>query len=159
MTRLIENNPNDIEFYILDLKRGLEFGPYERLKQVKKVVANPEDAALLPDKMLKQIQNEYDMFRANNWSNVVDTPIKKRKFIIVDEAAQLAPEKWMDKEIKALLSFCQAKLCEIARLRVLWVIGFSIARSIQQPILCHGKSSRMLMQSCLLGFLQALPVK
>ncbi|KIL79613.1 FtsK/SpoIIIE domain-containing protein [Bacillus badius] len=131
MTRLIENNPDDIEFYIIDLKGGLEFGPYERLKQVKRVVANPEDAALLLDRMLNQIEGEYHKFRTNNWSNVVDTPIKKRKFIIVDEAAQLAPEKWMDKETKALLSFCQAKLCEIAR--IAGALGYRLLYCTQYP--------------------------
>ncbi|GAA0313901.1 FtsK/SpoIIIE domain-containing protein [Bacillus carboniphilus] len=116
MTYLIENHPDDVEFYIIDLKGGLEFGPYENLNQVRGVGSNEEEAAILLDEVHERMQRMYKYFRHNNWSNVVNTPEQKRIFVIVDEAAQLTPEKWMSKEHKKLLSMCQYYLGEIARI-------------------------------------------
>lgn len=133
MTYLIENHPDDVEFYIIDLKGGLEFARYENLKQVKMVATNAEEAYdLLFHLTNKQeyietrggkiplelglMEQEYKYFRKNKWSNILDTPIKTRKFVIVDEAAQLAPEKWMDKRTKECLGYCQFALSEITRI-------------------------------------------
>src|SRR5699024_8945476 len=40
MTHLTENNPDGVEFYILDLKGGLAFHRYRNLKQVKAVAGD-----------------------------------------------------------------------------------------------------------------------
>jgi DNA segregation ATPase FtsK/SpoIIIE, S-DNA-T family len=137
MTYLIENHPNDIDLYIIDLKGGLEFSRYENLKQVKGVASNIEEAHDLLFKLansqpyvdvgkgkdkhrifleLGTMIKEYQHFRKNKWANIVDTPIKKRTFVIIDEAAQLTPEKWMSDENKRLMGACQSYLSEIARL-------------------------------------------
>lgn len=108
-------NPDDVEFYIIDLKGGLEFHRYRNLKQVKGVATNPIEAADLLEMILADVRYQEEIFRKNYWTNVVDTPMKKRKFIIVDEGAQLAPEKHMSKELKDLMNFCQHSLSEIAR--------------------------------------------
>ncbi|WP_337970587.1 FtsK/SpoIIIE domain-containing protein, partial [Virgibacillus salexigens] len=52
VTHLIENNPEGVEFYILDLKGKLAFNKYRNLKQVKAVVGNYRDSA----KTLKQVK-------------------------------------------------------------------------------------------------------
>ncbi|MEK4030775.1 FtsK/SpoIIIE domain-containing protein [Pseudobacillus sp. FSL P4-0506] len=131
MTRLIENNPDDVQFYIIDLKGGLEFGPLENLKQIKEVADDPYSAGLLIEKLFKEVEAEQKRFRANKWRNVIHAPIKKRTFIIVDEAAQLVAEKYMDKETKALMNFCQAKLCEIARIS--GALGYRMLYCTQYP--------------------------
>jgi len=131
MTYLIENHPNDVEFYIIDLKGGLEFGRYEHLEQVKKVASNPMEAADLLEKLHEEYQELYKEFRQKNISNVVDTNIKKRRFIIVDEAAQLAPEKWMSREMKSLLGMCQYFLGEIAR--VTGALSYRLIFATQYP--------------------------
>ena len=124
VTYLIENHPDDIDIYIIDLKGGLEFGPYENLKQIKGVASNVEEAKLLlkyltnaeEGEPLGLMQQEYNYYREKKWTNVVNTPIKKRTFVIVDEAAQLTPEKWMNQRMKADMGMCQYYLSEIARL-------------------------------------------
>jgi DNA segregation ATPase FtsK/SpoIIIE, S-DNA-T family len=116
MTYLIECHGDDVEFYIIDLKGGLEFGPYESIRQVKGVAANPFEAAEMLSQIMGNVDNDYQYFRKKGYSNVVDTHIQKRRFIIVDEAAQLAPEKWMKKDQKDVLGFCQYTLGEIARI-------------------------------------------
>jgi S-DNA-T family DNA segregation ATPase FtsK/SpoIIIE len=131
MTYLIETHGENVEFYIIDLKGLLEFGRYERLKQVKQVAGNPEEAVLLLDQLEQQYQKDYIYFRKNYYSNVVDTKIKKRKFVIVDEAAQLAPEKWMPEQMKKQLNYCQTQLSKIAYLT--GALGYRLIFATQYP--------------------------
>jgi hypothetical protein len=56
------------------------------------------------------------LFKQKYWTNISNTPIQKRRFIIVDEAAQLASEKWMDSDTKKALDQCQWILGEITRI-------------------------------------------
>ncbi len=132
MTYLIEHHPNDVEFYIIDLKGGLEFGPYKNLEQVKGVASDAYEAAEMLEKIMgKEVKKDYTTFKKNYWTNIVDTSLNKRKFIIVDEAAQLAPEKWMSKNEKALLGYCQHALGEIAR--VAGALGYRLIYATQYP--------------------------
>jgi DNA segregation ATPase FtsK/SpoIIIE, S-DNA-T family len=116
MTYLIEHHPDDAEFLILDMKGGLEFSRYRNLRQVVEVASNPFEAfealqivqTFMAERMLE--------FHQKGWSNIVDTPLKKRLFIIVDEGAQLAPDKFMQKEEKNMLAACQHVLGEVARI-------------------------------------------
>jgi DNA segregation ATPase FtsK/SpoIIIE, S-DNA-T family len=144
MTYLIEQHGDDVEFYIIDLKGGLEFGKYDSIRQVKAVASNPEEAqavlfyltnADVGDEKkplpLGLMQEEYRLFRSKGWSNIVNTPLKKRRFVIVDEAAQLAPEKWMKPQLKNQLGFCQYALGEIARIG--GALGYRLVFATQYP--------------------------
>jgi S-DNA-T family DNA segregation ATPase FtsK/SpoIIIE len=144
LTQLLLENPNDVDFYIIDLKGGLEFTKFEGLKQVKGTVArNPLEAYLLlqtiHDEMAGTFDKEgnlvqeglYQEFLRNHWTNIVDTPSKKRKFVIVDEGAQLAPDKFMKKGLKDLLGECQYLLSEIARLG--GALGYRLIFGTQYP--------------------------
>jgi DNA segregation ATPase FtsK/SpoIIIE, S-DNA-T family len=144
MTYLIENHPEDVEFYIIDLKGGLEFGRYECLWQVKAVAAGPEEALELLTYLTNKIpdvekgerhgllEHEYADFRKKNISNIVDTNIKRRRFIIVDEGAQLAPDGGLmhRSDIKRLMD-CQSKLSRIAA--VGGALGYRLIFATQYP--------------------------
>jgi S-DNA-T family DNA segregation ATPase FtsK/SpoIIIE len=116
VTYLIEHHSDDVEFYIIDLKGGLEFNRYRNLKQVRGVARNPLEAFELLQEIHGELEKDYEVFGRNYWTNISNTPIKRRRFIIVDEAAQLAPEKWMEKKEKDLLGACQWLLGEITRI-------------------------------------------
>lgn len=116
MTYLIEHHKDDVEFYIIDLKGGLEFNRYKTLRQVKGVAKDPAEALIMLDGIHEQMQSDYELFSKKYWTNIANTPIKKRRFIIVDEAAQLAPEKWMPTEMQKALKQCQWFLGEITRI-------------------------------------------
>lgn len=143
LTQLILENPDDVEFYIIDLKGGLEFSKFEHLRQVMWVAKNPAEASvllkLIHDEMSGKFNEDgelieeglYQRFLKNNWSNIVDTPLKKRRFVIVDEGAQLAAEKWMKKDMKDLLGYCQYTLGEIARLG--GALGYRLIFGTQYP--------------------------
>lgn len=130
-TYLIENHQDDAEFYIIDLKGGLEFNRHKNLRQVKQVASNPEEAIMLLFSIKQQIEKDYIIFKKKYWTNITNTPIKTRKFIIVDEAASLTAEKWMDKEMKAILGQCQAILSEISR--IAGGMGYRLIFATQYP--------------------------
>jgi DNA segregation ATPase FtsK/SpoIIIE, S-DNA-T family len=116
MTYLIENHPDDIELYIIDLKGGLEFSRYENLKQVRGFAGDEEQALEILDYLVDTMGREYVHFRKKRISNIVDTDIKKRRFIIIDEAAQLTPEGWQTKKVRQNLEKCQSRMSQITRI-------------------------------------------
>lgn len=116
ITSLILGHPDDVEFYLIDLKAGVEFYRYKNLKQVKAVATDVNEVhAMLTDVMAK-LDADKSYFRDHGYSNVVDTPIKKRTFIIVDEAGDLVPEKFMSKSERNMYAECQWMLAHIARI-------------------------------------------
>jgi DNA segregation ATPase FtsK/SpoIIIE, S-DNA-T family len=131
MTYLIEHHPGDVEFLIIDLKGGLEFERYRELKQVVDVASDPIEAFECLTSIKVLLEQKMAEFKRNGWSNVVNTPIQKRTFIIVDEAAQLVPEKFMEKPMRDLLSYCQSILSEIARIG--GALGFRLVFCTQYP--------------------------
>lgn len=116
ITSLIINHPEDVELYLIDLKAGVEFYKYRDLKQVKKVATNVIESHELLTEVMMKLESEKEYYRDNGWSNVVDTPIKKRTFVIVDEAGDLVPESFMDKKEKDIHRECQWMLSHIARI-------------------------------------------
>lgn len=131
MTYLIEHHPEDVEFLIIDMKGGLEFERYRGLKQVIDVASDPIEAFECLEGIKVLLERRMREFKQNGWSNVVHTPIQKRLFIIVDEAAQLVPEKFMKKPLRDLLSYCQSILSEIARIG--GALGFRLVFCTQYP--------------------------
>lgn len=131
MNTLILNNPQDIEIYILDLKAGLEFYKFKSLPQVKEVACDVYESAELLDEITQDLKKrEYD-FREKGYSNIIDTPIKKRTFIFVDEGAELSPAIVKDKQSKKYAEFCQAALSEIARIG--GGLGYRLIYATQYP--------------------------
>jgi len=112
---LLMNQIKDVEFYFLDLKGGLEFGKYEGLPQVKAVASDVFEAAEVLSDIVDDLKKREKMFRAKGYTNIVDTPIKKRTFVIVDEGAELSPNI-IAGEGKKYAKFCQAALSEISRI-------------------------------------------
>lgn len=143
MTYLIEHHPDDCEFYIIDLKGGLEFHRYLKLRQVKMVAKDTREAYELltyitndwdpdyPDIPPGIAEQEYIRYLKNGWANTADAKQKKRRFIIVDEGAQLAPQKLMTRAHKDMMLACQEKLSRIAG--VFGGVGFSLIFATQYP--------------------------
>jgi DNA segregation ATPase FtsK/SpoIIIE, S-DNA-T family len=131
MTYLIEHHSDEVEFLILDMKGGLEFERYRELKQIIDVASSPIEAFECLTSIKVLLEQKMAEFKRNGWSNVVHTPIQKRTFIIVDEAAQLVPEKFMEKPMRDLLSYCQSILSEIARIG--GALGFRLVFCTQYP--------------------------
>jgi len=131
MTYLIEHHPWDAQFIIIDLKGGLEFDRYKNLQQVKWVASNPKEALYILEQVQKDMKERMDHFKRKGWSNIVDTPLSQRLFVLIDEAAQLTPEKFMGKEEKKMLAQCQSMLSEIARIG--GALGVRLVYGTQYP--------------------------
>ncbi|WP_216701072.1 FtsK/SpoIIIE domain-containing protein [Priestia filamentosa] len=131
MTYLIEHHPWDAQFVIIDLKGGLEFDRYKNLQQVKRIASNPIEALYALKQVQKDMKERMDRFKRQGWSNIVDTPLSQRLFVLIDEAAQLTPEKFMEKEEKKTLAQCQSILSEIARLG--GALGVRLVYGTQYP--------------------------
>jgi DNA segregation ATPase FtsK/SpoIIIE, S-DNA-T family len=130
-TYLIEQHPDNVEFIYIDLKGGLEFYRYRHLKQVQHVCKDANEAFEVLHDLHENVKKRMDYFLDKEWSNVVDSPIQKRLFVVVDEAAQLSSEKWMSKDMKSKLSACQWYLSEIAR--VAGGLGVRLVYATQYP--------------------------
>ncbi|RAS88219.1 cell division protein FtsK [Priestia endophytica] len=131
MTYLIEHHPWDAQFVIVDLKGGLEFDRYKNLQQVKRIASDPVEALYALKQIKKDMEERMDCFKRQGWSNIVDTPLSQRLFVLIDEAAQLTPEKFMEKEEKKTLAQCQSILSEIARLG--GALGVRLVYGTQYP--------------------------
>src|SRR5690606_32191121 len=127
---LLHNNPDNVEFYILDLKGGLEFYKFRNLPQVKGVACDVYEAAEMLNEVVTGIKEREHEFREKGLTNIVDTDIQKRTFIIVDEGAELAPEL-IHKDHKKYAKFCQAALGEIARIS--GGLGYRLIFATQYP--------------------------
>lgn len=64
------------------------------------------------EKMVKQIE----MMKTSFFTNIIDTSIRERCFIIVDEGANLCPTQRLPKNQRDVLFLCQEMLSEIARI-------------------------------------------
>lgn len=146
MTYLTMHQPDDVEFYIIDLKGKLEFNRYRNLRQIKWIAGTPGEAM----EMLTYLTNEEEIrdkktgevlvplgvlekemahFEKSYISNITETNIKKRRFIIVDEGAQLTPNKFTGDEYERKV--CQYKLSRIAS--VFGALGVRLVFGTQYP--------------------------
>ncbi|MFB5556711.1 FtsK/SpoIIIE domain-containing protein [Bacillus cytotoxicus] len=131
LTSLILAKPNDVHFFIIDLKGGLEFGPYSHLKQIHSVAEAPFEAFNVLNYILEKTEEKMLYMKEKHFTNVVETDIKERYFIIVDEGAELCPDRSMDKKQQKLLGACQQMLSHIARIG--GALGFRLIFCTQYP--------------------------
>ncbi|MCB5897926.1 cell division protein FtsK, partial [Bacillus cereus] len=81
--------------------------------------------------ILEKMEEKMCYMKEMHYTNVVETNIKERHFIIVDEGAELCPDKSMGKEQQKLLIACQRMLSYIARIG--GALGFRLIFCTQYP--------------------------
>ncbi|OOR14445.1 cell division protein FtsK [Bacillus cereus] len=131
VTSLTLAQPENIHLYVIDLKGGLEFGPYKNLKQIVSIAEKPTEAFMVLNDILEKMEEKMQYMKDRHYTNVVETNIKERYFIIVDEGAELCPDKSMKKEQQKLLGACQQMLSHIARIG--GALGFRLIFCTQYP--------------------------
>ncbi|ASN05317.1 FtsK/SpoIIIE domain-containing protein [Virgibacillus necropolis] len=131
MTHLIENNPDGVEFYILDLKGGLAFHRYRNLKQVKVVAGDYKESAKALKMVKRDIKKDMDYLKSIDAENAKEGNLPTRKFIIIDEAGELKPEKSMSDTDKEYAKDCQSIMNHIAR--VAGQVGYKMIFGTQYP--------------------------
>ncbi|CUB59208.1 DNA translocase FtsK [Bacillus subtilis] len=131
MTSLITAQAEYTHLFIIDLKGGLEFGPYKNVKQVESIAEKPMEAFQVLSIILKKMEEKILFMKEHHYTNVVETNIRERYFIIVDEGAELCPDKSMSRERQKLLGACQQMLSYIARIG--GALGFRLIFCTQYP--------------------------
>ncbi|MGK4042170.1 FtsK/SpoIIIE domain-containing protein [Heyndrickxia oleronia] len=127
---LLMNQIENVEFYILDLKGGMEFGHYIGIPQVKEVSSDIFESTELLSTIIEDLKGRQKFMRSKQYTNIVDTPIQKRTFIIVDEGAELSPNI-VEGDSRKYAKFCQAALSEIARIG--GALGYRLIFCTQYP--------------------------
>ncbi|MGG1790113.1 FtsK/SpoIIIE domain-containing protein [Bacillus mycoides] len=131
MTSLILQQSQHVKFFIVDLKEGLEFSPYKDLSQVVEVAENPERALEMLGRVREKMIKQIEMMKKSYFTNIIDTSIGERCFIIVDEGANLCPTQGLPKKQRDVLFMCQEMLSEIARIG--GGLGFRLIFCTQYP--------------------------
>ncbi|MCM3320825.1 FtsK/SpoIIIE domain-containing protein [Cytobacillus kochii] len=138
---MLMNQSDNIELFILDLKGGMEFGMYEDIPQVKKVASDLVESAETLLGILERLKLKQKHMRSKRYTNIVDTSIKQRTFIIVDEGAELSPDiVGSNTEAKQYAKFCQGALSEIARIggalgyRLIFCTQYTTAQAVPMQV-------------------------
>jgi DNA segregation ATPase FtsK/SpoIIIE, S-DNA-T family len=101
------------------------------LDQVKEVACDVYESARVLNEITEDLKKQEKYFLEKGYTNISDTPIKKRTFIFVDEGAELSPNIVKDKRAKKYAEFCQAALSEIARIG--GGLGYRLIYATQYP--------------------------
>lgn len=92
-TTLIDQQPNNTELSLIDLKGGSAFHRYRNCKQVKYYSRDPESTVDVLKKVQIDMQKSFEKVVDKGFEDVKEAGIRKRHFIIIDEAADLAENR------------------------------------------------------------------
>jgi S-DNA-T family DNA segregation ATPase FtsK/SpoIIIE len=131
ITDLSLQQGENVEFYVLDLKGGLEYNKFKSIKQFKGIAENPEQCLEMLVYIINKVDERMKLMKKKGYQDIRQSSIQKRTFIIVDEGASLAPDRSMTKQQKDMLGACQRLLEQIAR--VSGGLGFRLIFCTQYP--------------------------
>lgn len=129
ITTLILKQPDNVTFTLVDLKGGLAFNRFSKLKQTEVLATNPEEALEALESVNERMERTIEYLRQKDFEDVKEAGIKDRHFVIIDEAADLSEEKDALEYIK--------KICAKGRgagYRVLYCTQYPINESIPTTV-------------------------
>ncbi|MFJ7681141.1 FtsK/SpoIIIE domain-containing protein [Peribacillus butanolivorans] len=89
VTSLLLSKPDDVVFSLIDLKGGPAFARFKDCKQVENFGVDTNQAYEILKKLQKKMNEDYKKIVEGGFEDVEEAGIKKRHFIVVDEAADL----------------------------------------------------------------------
>jgi len=116
LTSLVLTRPNHTRIHLIDLKAGVEFLRYRTLNQVQNIATSTQETYALLKNVMSQLEHQKQFFQSRHYTNITETSIPDRTYIIVDEAGDLVPESFMSKQEKQICRECQWMLAQIARI-------------------------------------------
>lgn len=125
ITTLINNHPDNVFLYLVDLKGGLAFARYKDCKQVKSVVTNEEETVKTLEDIETELKKRQELFLRNKWEDIGEANWKDRHFLIIDEGAEISGFESVKKERAQYL------IGEIARIGT--GLGFRVIFCTQYP--------------------------
>lgn len=131
ITSLVHSEPEHVNFFLIDLKGGVELSDYENIKQTVSIAYEPLEALETLRNAYEEMRTIQQKLRTINKKNVQHANIKERYFIIVDEVGELNPAEAVTREEKLLKQECQTLMSQIARLGA--GLGFRQILATQYP--------------------------
>lgn len=126
ITTLINNQPDNVKFTLIDLKGGLAFSRFANCRQVHTVAKNGEETLQALEAIHTELLERQALFLANGWEDIGEAGWKERHFVIVDEGAEIAG--FPDKQTRER---CAHLLGEIARIGA--GLGYRLIFGTQYP--------------------------
>jgi DNA segregation ATPase FtsK/SpoIIIE, S-DNA-T family len=93
ITSLILQKPEDVSFSLIDLKGGPAFSRFKNCKQVVNFGADNKEAAGILKDVQKQMNEDYKRIVDGGFEDVSEAGVKKRHFVVIDEAADLVEDR------------------------------------------------------------------
>lgn len=131
ITTLIDTQSRNVKFTLLDLKGGLAFQRFKNLSQVKCVAKNVNESLNVLKALHAEVEKRMETFLDQGFEDVKEAKFKERHFIIIDEAAELAPQGIVNPDEKKNRAQCQHYAAEIARIGA--GIGYRLIFATQYP--------------------------
>jgi len=128
---LLLSEPENVRFFQIDLKGGIELCDYENIKQTLSIAYEPEDALITLENAYDQMREIQRKVKSLGKKNVQEANIKERYFVIVDEVGELNPLEAVTSVEKKLKQQCQTYMSQIARLGA--GLGFRLIVATQYP--------------------------
>ncbi|MEK3975489.1 FtsK/SpoIIIE domain-containing protein [Psychrobacillus sp. FSL K6-1267] len=128
---LIHTQPDNVKFFLIDLKGGVELCDYENINQTVSIAYEPEEALETLAQAYEQMRAIQQRMRILGEKNVQEAGIKDRYFIIIDEVGELNPAEAVTPEEKKIKIQCQTYMSQIARLGA--GLGFRQILATQYP--------------------------
>lgn len=140
---LLKSNPENVRFFLVDLKGGVELSDYENIKQTVSIAYEPEEALVTLEMAYQKMRELQRKVRLLGKKKIEETNIKERYFIIIDEVGELNPNEAIDKKDivkdgfiihkseKTVKEECQRYMSQIARLGA--GLGFRQILATQYP--------------------------
>lgn len=90
VTTLIDQQPENVELSLIDLKGGSAFHRYKDCKQVKYYARDPEEGQEKLEAIQEEMNESFKKVVDQGFEDVKEAGIKKRHFIVIDESADLS---------------------------------------------------------------------
>lgn len=132
ITALVQGEPDLVNFYLIDLKGGVELCDYENIKQTISIAYEPEEALHSLQMAYSKMREIQVKLKRLGKKNVQQANIKERYFVIIDEVGELNASEAVTKEEKKLKQECQTIMSQIARLGA--GLGFRLVVATQYPV-------------------------
>ena len=129
---LISSNPEHVNFYMIDLKGGVELCDYENIKQTLSIAYEPQDALTTLQAAYNKMRDIQQQLKRLGKKNVQQAGIKERYFVVIDEVGELNASEAIVRSEKLLKQECQMIMSQIARLGA--GLGFRLIVATQYPV-------------------------
>lgn len=116
ITTLITQQPESVQFTLIDLKGGVEFHDFRNAKQVMHFAEELEEAEKALQAVVEEMREKQQTFKRRGVKNTQEAKDPARHFVIIDEVGELNPAEAVTKEERALKERCQTYMSQVARL-------------------------------------------